>query len=102
MHSLVPIAFAYVAAHYFTLLLFQGQAIVVPGAPTRSATAADLFGTADRPIDYSVIGANATWYWQVGFVVPGTWRRSARARPRARALRRRQAGGALAVLDARA
>ena len=27
VHSLVPIAFAYVAAHYLTLLLYQGQAI---------------------------------------------------------------------------
>ena len=27
VHSLVPIALAYVAAHYFTLLLFQGQGI---------------------------------------------------------------------------
>ena len=28
VHTLVPIAFAYVAAHYLTLLLYQGQAIV--------------------------------------------------------------------------
>ena len=27
VHTLVPIALAYVAAHYFTLLLFQGQAL---------------------------------------------------------------------------
>ena len=30
VHTLVPIALAYVAAHYFTLLLFQGQAHRVP------------------------------------------------------------------------
>ena len=29
-HSLIPIALAYVVAHYFSLLLFQGQAIELP------------------------------------------------------------------------
>jgi hypothetical protein len=69
-HSLVPIALAYVAAHYFTLLLFQGQAIVFL-ASDPLGEGSDLFGTAGRQIDYGVIGANATWYWQVGFVVTG-------------------------------
>jgi hypothetical protein len=70
VHSLVPIALAYVAAHYFTLLLFQGQAIGFL-ASDPLGDGADLFGTADSQIDYGVIGANATWYWQVGFVVAG-------------------------------
>ena len=39
VHSLVPIALAYVAAHYVTFLLFQGQAIGLPGI--RSARATD-------------------------------------------------------------
>ena len=77
--SLVPIALAYVAAHYLTLLLYQGQSIVelssnpfgyLASNPLgREAT--DLFGTADKPIDYSVIGATSAWYYQVGFVVAG-------------------------------
>ena len=66
----MPIALAYVAAHYFTLLLFQGQAIVFL-ASDPLGEGSDLFGTAGRQIDYGVIGANATWYWQVGFVVTG-------------------------------
>jgi hypothetical protein len=70
VHSLVPIALAYVAAHYLTLLLFQGQAITFL-ASDPLGDGADLFGTADTQIDYGVIGANATWYWQVGFVVAG-------------------------------
>jgi hypothetical protein len=69
-HSLVPIALAYVAAHYLTLLLFQGQAVAFL-ASDPLGDGADLFGTADSRIDYGVIGANATWYWQVGFVVVG-------------------------------
>ncbi len=69
-HSLVPIALAYVAAHYFTLLLFQGQAIAyLISDPLGRGS--DIFGTADSQIDYTIIGANATWYWQVGFVVAG-------------------------------
>jgi hypothetical protein len=31
----------------------------------------DLFGTADWPIDYGLIGATVTWYVQVAFVVAG-------------------------------
>lgn len=70
VHSLVPIAFVYAAAHYLTLLLFQGQAIwFLASDPLGQGD--DLFGTADRAIDYGLIGANATWYWQVGFVVAG-------------------------------
>jgi hypothetical protein len=70
VHSLVPIAFVYAAAHYFTLLLYQGQAIwFLASDPLGEGD--DLFGTADRAIDYGVLGANATWYWQVGFVVAG-------------------------------
>jgi hypothetical protein len=69
-HSLVPIALAYVAAHYFTLLLFQGQGISFL-ASDPLGDGSDLFGTANSQIDYTLIGANATWYWQVGFVVAG-------------------------------
>jgi len=70
VHSLVPIALAYVAAHYFTLLLFQGQALwFLASDPLGEGS--DLFGTAGRAVDYGLIGANATWYWQVGFVVTG-------------------------------
>ena len=77
--SLVPIAFAYVAAHYLTLLLYNGQAIVSLSANPFGFLASnplgkagtDIFGTADRSIDYVVIGATAAWYWLVGFVVVG-------------------------------
>ena len=70
-HSLVPIALAYVAAHYVTLLLYQGQAIVHLASNPLGEAGTDLFGTAEREIDYGVIGATATWYWQVAFVVAG-------------------------------
>lgn len=70
VHSLVPIAFVYAAAHYMTLLIFQGQgAWFLASDPLGEGD--DFFGTAGRAIDYGVIGANATWYWQVGFVLLG-------------------------------
>jgi hypothetical protein len=70
VHTLVPIALAYVSAHYFTLLLFQGQAVgFLASDPLGDGS--NLFGTASFQIDYTLIGANATWYWQVGFVVAG-------------------------------
>jgi hypothetical protein len=69
-HSLVPIAFAYVMAHYFTYLLFRGQAIFFL-ASDPLGDGSDLFGTATKQIDYGLIGSTATWYWQVAFVVAG-------------------------------
>jgi hypothetical protein len=70
-HTLVPIAFAYVAAHYFTLLLFEGQRIAyLISDPLGNGD--DIFGTAGTQVpDFSIIGASAIWYWQVGFVVAG-------------------------------
>jgi hypothetical protein len=70
VHSLVPIALAYVSAHYFTFLLFQGQAVsYLVSDPLGHG--ANLFGTARDQINYTLIGANGTWYWQVAFVVAG-------------------------------
>jgi hypothetical protein len=70
VHSLVPIALAYVAAHYFTLLLFQGQAMAYL-ASDPLGDGSDIFGTANNQIDYTIIGGETTWYFQVGFVVAG-------------------------------
>jgi hypothetical protein len=69
-HSLVPIALAYVAAHYLTQFLYQGQAFVFL-ASDPLGHGWNLFGTATKGIDYGIIGATATWYWQVAFVVVG-------------------------------
>ena len=68
--SLVPIALAYVVAHYFSLLVYQGQAIVYLVSDPLG-TGANLFGTASRSIDYSLIGANGVWYAQVAALVVG-------------------------------
>jgi hypothetical protein len=70
VHTLVPISLAYVMAHYLTLLVYEGQGISFL-ASDPLGDGSDLFGTADSQIDYGILGANATWYWQVGFVVAG-------------------------------
>jgi hypothetical protein len=69
-HSLVPIALVYVAAHYLTLLIFQGQALI-PLLFDPLGRGADLLGTAGGDIDYGVIGATAVWYIQVALIVVG-------------------------------
>ena len=70
VHSLVPIALVYVAAHYLTFLLFEGQGIAyLVSDPLGRGW--DLFGTAQAGVDYGVISQNQAWYAQVACVVAG-------------------------------
>jgi hypothetical protein len=64
-HTLIPIAAAYLVAHYFSLLAYNGQ---------------DLWRLVQEPldgggtgpqIDYGVVSATAIWYVQVGALVAG-------------------------------
>jgi hypothetical protein len=69
-HTLIPIAFAYALAHYFSLLMYQGQALgYLISDPLGHGS--NLFGTADAGIDYNVVTATAIWYVQVGALVIG-------------------------------
>ena len=68
--SLVPIAFAYVAAHYVSLLVLQGQSIAAL-ASDPLGNGSDLVGTARWGVDYTLLSANAFWYLQLGFVIAG-------------------------------
>jgi hypothetical protein len=70
VHSLVPIAFVYVVAHYVTFLIFEGQSIVYL-ASDPLGEGWDLFGTATATIDFGVLSQNEAWYLQVGFVIAG-------------------------------
>jgi hypothetical protein len=70
VHTLVPIALAYVAAHYVSYLLLQGQALAFL-ASDPLGEGSDLFGTAASTINYTFISATTFWYLQVGFVVLG-------------------------------
>jgi hypothetical protein len=70
VHSLVPIALAYVVAHYFSLLVYQGQAMAyLISDPLGHGS--DLFGTAQATIDYTAVTATQVWYVQVAALLLG-------------------------------
>ena len=91
----------YVAAHYLTFLLFEGQSIFYL-ASDPLGQGWNLFGTANSAIDYGLLSQNASWYLEVGFVGAAAHVAAlSLAHDRALVLvPGRQARGALAVLDA--
>ena len=70
VHSLVPIAFAYVIAHYFSFLLIEGQqglsAISDP-----FGLGWNLFGTATWHVNLNIVSVNTIWYVEVFAIVSG-------------------------------
>jgi hypothetical protein len=70
VHSLVPIAFAYLIAHYWTLLVYQSQAAVYL-ASDPLGTGANIFGTAGVQVDYNVLTTDSVWFVQVGALIVG-------------------------------
>lgn len=108
-HTLVPIALAYVTAHYFTFFLYQGQTIgYLISDPLGNG--ANIFGTAHASIDYGFISASQAWYVQVAALLAGHVAGLLLAHDRAVSLYRREwsaAGarvgpGGVLVLDGRA
>ncbi len=69
-HTLVPIGFAYVVAHYFSLLLWQSQAMGYL-ASDPLGNGANIFGTASWQINYHIISYAGIWYVQVAALVSG-------------------------------
>jgi hypothetical protein len=68
--SLIPIALAYAVAHYFSLLILQGQ-LVVPLASDPFGFGWDIFGTLDYRIRTTPLSPNMVWYVQVVALVAG-------------------------------
>jgi hypothetical protein len=69
-HTLVPIGFAYVLAHYFSLLLWQSQAMgYLISDPLGDGS--NIFGTSGYQIDYHVISYAGIWYVQVAALILG-------------------------------
>jgi hypothetical protein len=69
-HTLIPIAFAYALAHYFSLLVFQGQAMAhLVSDPLGHGD--NLFGTADAGVNLHAISASTIWYVQVAALLLG-------------------------------
>jgi hypothetical protein len=69
-HTLVPIAVAYVVAHYFSLVATQGQALVSL-ASDPFGTGANIFGTASLTVNYSLLSSGTVWAVQVIALVAG-------------------------------
>ena len=84
-HTLVPIALAYVAAHYWSLLVYQTQAAVYL-ASDPLGNGSNIFGTAHVQINYSVLSPNSIWYFQVAALLIGHVAGLALAHDRALAL----------------
>jgi hypothetical protein len=70
VHSLVPIAFAYALAHYFSLLVFEGQsAIALASDPLGRGW--DLFGTAGKAVNFTLVSTTVIAYVQASGIVAG-------------------------------
>lgn len=70
VHSLLPIALGYALAHYFSLLVFQGQAgLLLATDPWGRGW--DLLGLSGRTIDYGIVSPQAIAAVQVGGIVLG-------------------------------
>ena len=65
----VPIALAYAFAHYFTLVLFEGQ-LFISTMSDPFGRGWDLFGTAGRDVNYW-LSPESVWYVQVAAIVLG-------------------------------
>ena len=63
-HTLVPIALAYAFAHYFTLILFEGQ-LLVSTLSDPLDLGWNVFGTVDRAVDYSLLEGGTLWVWYI-------------------------------------
>ncbi|MEO8091207.1 MAG: fenitrothion hydrolase [bacterium] len=70
-HSFIPIALAYLVAHYFSLFVFQEQAQFTYLLSDPLGDGSDYFGTAAAGIDYKLVGATLVWYVQVAALVIG-------------------------------
>ena len=69
-HSLVPIALAYVVAHYFSLLATSGQDLgYLISDPLGNGS--NLFGTADWTSNLGLVSTTAVWLVQVCALIVG-------------------------------
>ncbi len=69
-YSLIPIAIAYHFAHYFSLILSNGQDFYRQISDPLGM-GWDLFGTATYQMNPGLIGADKVWYLQFGAIVLG-------------------------------
>lgn len=71
-HTIVPIAAGYAIAHYFSLLVFDGQQVfILASDPFGFGGGTDLFGMAGDSVDYTVVDPTTIALVQVGAIVVG-------------------------------
>jgi hypothetical protein len=69
-HSVIPIAAGYAIAHYFSLLLLDGQLTYILGSDP-FGRGWDLFGTAKNAVDYTAVSPRTISLVQVAAIVGG-------------------------------
>ncbi|GAA3179981.1 hypothetical protein GCM10010531_37530 [Blastococcus jejuensis] len=69
--TVVPIALGYTVAHYFSLLVLDGQKTPILASNPFGTAGVDLFGTYGNVVDLSAVSADAIAYVQVLAVVVG-------------------------------
>ncbi|MCW2571841.1 MAG: conserved rane protein of unknown function [Frankiales bacterium] len=69
-HSVIPIAAGYAIAHYFSLLLIDGQLTYILGSDP-FGRGWDLFGTAKNAVDYAAVSPRTISLVQVAAIVGG-------------------------------
>jgi hypothetical protein len=67
---LVPIAFAYVVAHYFSLFVIRGQ-FVIPIVSDPFGRGWDLFGTVDWAPNLAIVSSQTIWWVQATALTVG-------------------------------
>ncbi|TFV52787.1 hypothetical protein [Blastococcus sp. TF02A-35] len=69
--SVIPIALGYTVAHYFSLLLLDGQTTWILASNPFGTPGVDLFGTYGNVVDLTAVSPDTIAYVQVGGVVAG-------------------------------
>jgi len=69
--SLVPIMLGYVVAHYFSFIMFQGQALWWMISDPLGNGGHNFFGTAGGTIHYKWLPTATIWYFQVAALLLG-------------------------------
>ncbi|MEO6204652.1 MAG: hypothetical protein ABIO67_04620 [Mycobacteriales bacterium] len=70
-HSVIPIAVGYAIAHYFSLLLLDGQTTWILASNPFGQDGVNLFGTYDHAVNFLLLGTTLISLVQVGAIVIG-------------------------------
>jgi hypothetical protein len=69
--TVIPIALGYTVAHYFSLLVLDGQTTWILASNPFGLAGVDLFGTYGNAVDLTAVGSDAIALVQVGAIVTG-------------------------------